>query len=173
MSGDEMLFYSSIFVDARVKPLARDLVYSVCRRINPTDKQEILASSDLTDDELFPTLLCNHVMTGQFGFVCLDKDNQPQSVVSLHRTHSKCYSIGMFSSDMLSKCFTTLHKACKIMKANILSHNIMTRVEARSIISHTRAHKWIESLGASNLCVLKCYGKNNEDFVLFNWHIKQ
>lgn len=43
------------------------------------------------------------------------------------------------------------------------------RLEARSLATHTEAHRWLESLGAKREALLKNYGKNKEDFIIFHW----
>ena len=46
------------------------------------------------------------------------------------------------------------------------------RAEARSIVSHTEAHAWLERLGAHREATLKGYGKGGEDFILFAWAVE-
>lgn len=43
------------------------------------------------------------------------------------------------------------------------------RAEARSSVSHTEAHRWLERLGAKREATLKGYGRKGEDFILFAW----
>lgn len=43
----------------------------------------------------------------------------------------------------------------------------LKRLEARSLVEHTSAHRWIETLGLRYVCDLPCYGKDEEDFKLF------
>lgn len=43
------------------------------------------------------------------------------------------------------------------------------RVEARAMATHTESRRWIESFGAKQEAVLREYGKNREDFVLYVW----
>lgn len=44
----------------------------------------------------------------------------------------------------------------------------VTRVEARSDLRHTSAHRWMRSLGAAEEPLAQ-WGRNGEDFVLFWW----
>lgn len=43
------------------------------------------------------------------------------------------------------------------------------RVEARALASNELALRWLRRLSATERCVLPNYGKNGEDFVLFDW----
>jgi hypothetical protein len=43
------------------------------------------------------------------------------------------------------------------------------RAECRAMASHTDSRRWIEFLGARQECVLRGYGKQGEDFVLYVW----
>lgn len=38
---------------------------------------------------------------------------------------------------------------------------------------HVSAHRWLVRMGAKEQGVLECYGRNGEDFLLFNWTRKQ
>lgn len=44
----------------------------------------------------------------------------------------------------------------------------VTRVEARSIVGHDKAHRWMRALGAQEL-PCPCWGRGGEDFILFAW----
>lgn len=43
------------------------------------------------------------------------------------------------------------------------------RVEARPLAGNELAVRWLKRLGATERCVLPSYGKNGEDFLLFDW----
>jgi len=43
------------------------------------------------------------------------------------------------------------------------------RVEARPLAGNELAIRWLERLGATQRCDLRGYGKNGEDFLLFDW----
>lgn len=43
------------------------------------------------------------------------------------------------------------------------------RVEARPIAGNELAERWLQRLGATERCELPGYGKNGEDFKLFDW----
>jgi RimJ/RimL family protein N-acetyltransferase len=45
----------------------------------------------------------------------------------------------------------------------------MHRAEARSLATHTTAHAWMQSLGAKQESVLRQYGRDKQDFILFGW----
>lgn len=44
----------------------------------------------------------------------------------------------------------------------------VTRVEARAIVGHLTAGRWLRVLGASEV-PLPCWGRNGEDFTLLSW----
>ena len=43
------------------------------------------------------------------------------------------------------------------------------RVEARALASHGQAVRFLERIGGTFRCELPAYGKNGEDFVMFDW----
>jgi hypothetical protein len=43
--------------------------------------------------------------------------------------------------------------------------------EARSIVEHAEAHRWMRGLGAEQLGASFQYGKHGEEFVLFRWTV--
>ncbi|MEH6727434.1 MAG: hypothetical protein V7703_14825 [Hyphomicrobiales bacterium] len=48
--------------------------------------------------------------------------------------------------------------------------NGVTRIEARSIASHSTAHRWLKTIGAVEEGPLTGLGRDGEDFILFAWH---
>jgi hypothetical protein len=44
-----------------------------------------------------------------------------------------------------------------------------TRVEAISHAGHVRAHSWLSSLGANEALILRGYGRDNQNYVMFEW----
>ena len=48
--------------------------------------------------------------------------------------------------------------------------NGVTRIEARSIVSHSTAHRWLKTIGAVEEGPLTGLGRDGEDFILFAWH---
>jgi hypothetical protein len=45
------------------------------------------------------------------------------------------------------------------------------RLEARSIATHTAAHRWMTSTGAALECAMPDYGRDGEGFYLFAWTV--
>lgn len=43
------------------------------------------------------------------------------------------------------------------------------RVEARALASHFQARDWLKRMGATERCELPAYGRNGEDFILYDW----
>ena len=43
------------------------------------------------------------------------------------------------------------------------------RAECRALLDHVDSRKWIVSLGAHEEAILKRYGRDGEDFVLYTW----
>lgn len=43
------------------------------------------------------------------------------------------------------------------------------RVEARALASHVRACRFLERISGQRRCLLPSFGKNGEDFVLYDW----
>lgn len=46
----------------------------------------------------------------------------------------------------------------------------VTRLEARSFVEHTEAHRWLKSAGAIEEGALLDLGRNGEQFIQFAWH---
>jgi RimJ/RimL family protein N-acetyltransferase len=47
------------------------------------------------------------------------------------------------------------------------------RCEARAMAKHVSAHRWLKRMGARQQGELECYGRNGEDFILFEWTRKR
>jgi hypothetical protein len=66
-----------------------------------------------------------------------------------------------------------IHHLTIWIKDNLLHDWIrqgVTRIEARSIIDHVDAHRWLKSTGAIEEGVLLDLGRNGERFIQFAWH---
>ncbi len=72
-----------------------------------------------------------------------------------------------------TKDFTKAVPAITDMALNVLvplfDEQGMQYLEARSMVGHDQAHKWLQMLGGVPSCTLPTYGSNGEDFVLFTW----
>jgi hypothetical protein len=43
------------------------------------------------------------------------------------------------------------------------------RMHCRSLHTHYKAHEWLRTFGEPSEILLKSWGKNGEDFLLFEW----
>ncbi len=74
-----------------------------------------------------------------------------------------------WGTDRLAKCLPTMLRFITEQLQPAVFDAGAQRVEARALASHKRARRFLERIGGHLRCDLPAYGKNGEDFVLYDW----
>jgi len=56
-----------------------------------------------------------------------------------------------------------------VLVPSLIESTDAQRVQAFTLADHEQAHRWMESWYGTKLCRLRSYGKNGEDFFLYEW----
>ena len=151
----------------KLTDLSLDAVLYVAENMRKADKEEIYCGRwtdspyDLSEDI---------VRLGGVSFVAW-KDEEPIAVIGSSPVTPTLWSAIMFATDRLPEIGLPLTKLVKrFMIPSIFSKEVgALRSECRSMVTHTEAHRWLESVGFKREALLKSVGKSGEDFYLYGF----
>jgi hypothetical protein len=149
-----------------VKADLGSLLY-ICRNLREADRDELFATR-WSDD---PDALAAEAFTrwGEMAYIAHGQDGMPIAAIGATPCWGGVWSAWMFGTDRFGEVGKGLTRwVKKVMIPSIVDAGCH-RAEARSLGSHAVAHRWMETLGAKPESVLRRYGRNKEDFVLYVW----
>ena len=159
----------------RLAPLQLGPVSYVVQLMRAADREEIFAlRNDDSPDNLAAEVF---LRWGTLGWVAWH-DEFPVAVFGATQLWPRCWMAWMFATDNFPLVgFEVTRFIRRSMIPGLVERGAL-RCEARSIIGHTEAHRWLrESLGAIEEARLRRYGRNGEDFLVFRWdrpeHVQQ
>lgn len=143
-----------------------EMVAHVARNMRPADRVEVHATRWDDDDDQ----LAREVMSypTRLRWIACHKD-EPVAVIGAVNLWPGSFSVFMFATDNIRHIGLDLTRFAKYSMIPMLLDMGGWRGEARSMASHTEAHRWLEALGAKRESTLRCYGKNGEDFYNYVW----
>jgi hypothetical protein len=142
-----------------------ETVRHVCLNMRQADAEEIFATSWHDDKERF----AQEVMGWQTPFAWVLGAEEPIAIIGAVQMWPRFWSVFCLATDKIKQIGLPLSWfAAKIMIPAIREAGV-NRGEAVSLSTHHEAHRWMEALGGTREAVLKGYGKNGEDFVVYRW----
>lgn len=138
----------------------------IAKRMRALDREEIFATRW---DESEESLCADAVAVPGMSFI-VSKNGEPVCALGGVPEHPGCWSVWMFATDKWNSVALTATKFVKRWLIPAIENTGANRAECKSISTHSVAHKWLDSLGATRESVLERYGKNGEDFYIFRWH---
>jgi len=152
-----------------MKPVRADLgsLLYVCRNLRQADRDEIFATR-WTDN---PDELAAHAFQhwGEFSYIAHGQDGMPIASIGAVPAWEGVWSAWMMATDRFPEIGKQLTRWVKRSMIPAIVASGCHRAEARSCSDHTSAHRWMESLGAKPESVLRRYGREKQDFILFVW----
>lgn len=131
------------------------------------DRREFEASA------LFPSmstaaLMC-HYASPDWAWVAL-LDDEPAGAIGIVRNalQPQLGAAWAFGTDRFKRVVPALSVLAATFRNRLVSEGVH-RIEARCIVGHDLAGRWMAGLGASRETVLRRYGVNGEDFELWAW----
>lgn len=140
----------------------RDLSY-IASNLRPDDKAEI----DCQLDEWTPAMLALSAMQGMAYIAELD--GNPEAAFGAAQSRSGLWIAWSWGSKRMWRCIPRITKFFYEVLGPDVAAQGAWRVEARALAANDMALRWLHRLGATERCRLPAYGKNGEDFVLFDW----
>lgn len=140
----------------------RDLSY-VASNLRPDD----LAEVDCQIDQWSPASLALAALQGK-AFVA-ELNGNPEAAFGAAELRSGLWIIWSWGTRRMPRCVPLITRFCKeVVMPDVLAAGAY-RGEARALASNAMAQRWLARLGATRRCSLPAYGKNGEDFVLWDW----
>ncbi|MER8610731.1 hypothetical protein [Mesorhizobium sp. M0435] len=140
----------------------RDLSY-IAANLRPEDRAEI----DCQFDEWSPALLALTALQG-FAYVA-ELDGNPEAGFGAAEQRSGLWIAWSWGTRRMRRCVPGITEFFHaVLGPQVAAHGAW-RVEARALAANELALRWLARLGATQRCRLPGYGRNGEDFLLYDW----
>lgn len=140
-------------------------VLAVAANMRVDDAREIYATR-FTDD---PSAVACDVMACPGFAWTVYVDGVPTAAIGGRPMHPGVWTVWMFATDDFGRCGLSMTKFARRVMMPALIERRAHRVQCLSIDGHETAHRWLEMLGAKPAHRLQGFGRNREDFVLYEW----
>jgi hypothetical protein len=140
----------------------RDLSY-IAANLRPEDHAEV----DCQLDGWTPASLALTAMQG-FAYVA-ELDGNPEAGFGCAELRSGLWIAWSWGTKRMKRCIPRITQFHWEVLGPAVASRGAHRVEARALASNDMALRWLHRLGATERCRLPAYGKNGEDFILFDW----
>jgi hypothetical protein len=140
----------------------RDLAY-IAANMRPADRAEVECQLDRWDATAIAA------MSLQGYAYTVELDGNPEAAFGAGQVRQGYWIAWSWGTRKLWRCLPAM--------IDYIEHDLQPRVyadgarrvEARALSSHSLAHRFLERIGGHRRCDLPAYGKNGEDFVLYDW----
>ena len=131
----------------------------VCQHMRYIDAEEVLATMDHDSHEEFAQ------MCAFIGGVCYrDAAGVPVAIGGVREAWPGVGIAWMVGTDAVPKNKMGL---TKLGRELMVTHAHLHRIQALSASFHTVSHEWLELVGFERSHTLRKYGKNGQDFIMF------
>ena len=139
-----------------------DIAY-VARHMRLSDRTELYAFDETENPEKLARELAFYERFHWCAFI----DWRPVSNISAIEQAPTVWRVGMFSTDEWPKVALSCTRFFQRTMYPTLYDLKCNRAECRSIVSHTDAHKWLDSLGVVRECTMHDVGPRRESRIHF------
>lgn len=118
-----------------------------------------------------PLLLAKEVvLAATYGKAAIATDRGiPSGIIGVSPLWPGVWSAWSFGTDNWPKAVLQLSRfALRELRPFLLNRGVH-RLQCESRIDHSDAHRWLSSMGAQREGILKGYGKDGADYVMFSW----
>lgn len=142
----------------------RDLSY-IASNLRPEDFAEV----DCQYDAWSPAMLAAGTLQARGFAYVVTLDGNPEAAFGAAEERQGLWTIWSWGTKRMSRCVPIITKFCREYLIPDVFNAGALRGEARALYSNDKARRWLQRLGSSPAVVLRNYGKNGEDFVLYEW----
>lgn len=117
------------------------------------------------------SVLAHHLVHSGESFVAY-LDGEPVSLYGTSPINASCFGVWCIGTDQLERTIPAIsrHLMTEIVERRIQQDGART-MEARSLVTHTAAHKWMLAMGAEQHGGPFPFGRNDELFLMFRWTV--
>jgi len=148
--------------------VSREGITHIVRNLRPRDRQEIFALRwNDSEDELIDSVL-------QFAgalWKVWSWDGEPVAVNGVVPARPGVVIAGAFGTDKWRKTLRPMTAWSLNFLIPVLKNSNYHRGEAYVLAANTDSRRWIEALGGEVEALLKGYGREREDFLLYAWDL--
>lgn len=146
-------------------PLSEQAVAHVAYNLRAADREELGATMSQFDSARIAVAS----MRATTGFVACLGDGMPAAVVGASLLWPGVAQVGMFATPRWREIAARLSRHVKHEWIPGLRAAGVRRAHAYSLASHHVAHRWIRWLGGEQEALLRGWGRDGQDFLLFRW----
>ncbi|MER8408706.1 hypothetical protein [Mesorhizobium sp. M0185] len=140
----------------------RDLSY-IAANLRLEDRAEI----DCQFDHWSPALLALTALQG-FAYVA-ELDGNPEAGFGAAEQRSGLWIAWSWGTRRMRRCVPGITEFFHAVLGPEVAARGAWRVEARALAANQLGLRWLARLGATQRCRLPGYGRNGEDFLLYDW----
>lgn len=140
----------------------RDLSY-VAAHMRASDRAEVEAQIDEWNATLIAALSLR-----DFAYV-VELDRNPEAAFGCGQVRRGYWLAWSWGTAKITKCLPAMVAFITQQLQPAVYDAGARRVEARALASHKQARRFLERIGGTYRCDLPAYGKNGEDFCLYDW----
>lgn len=150
-------------MSARIIPATlRDLSY-VAAHMRASDRAEVGCQLDEWSASAVAAMsLRDH------AFV-VELNGNPEAAFGAGQPRQGFWIAWSWGTDRITRCLPLMIEFITDQLQPDMYRSGAKRVEARALKSHKQAHRFLKRIGGYQRCELPAYGKNGEDFLLFDW----
>lgn len=140
----------------------RDLTY-IAANLRPADYAEI----DCQVDHWSPETVAFNAMQGMA--YTIELDGNPAAAFGAAEARSGLWVAWSWGTKRMPRCVPAMTRFFwKVLGPDVYAAGAH-RVEARAMAGNDLAERWLARLGSHRRCELPGYGRNGEDFILYDW----
>lgn len=140
----------------------RDLSY-IAANMRPADRAEVECQMDE-----WSAAHVAAVSLRDFAYV-VELAGNPEAAFGCGQVRKGYWIAWSWGTDRLTRCLPVmLEYITGQLQPDVFDAGAL-RVEARALKAHTQAHRFLKRIGGTARCDLPGYGKNGEDFILWDW----
>lgn len=150
-------------------PLSVDRIRFVLDRARAADRRELAATMTDQPAETLPTQIAQSC---RFGMVAGAEDGEPVAVVAAAELWPGVWQVGMFATDRWHEVALPVTRWIRRALIPALIEAGAHRAHCYSLADRPASEDWLRHLGAQDEGLLRGFGRNREDFVLFAWRLE-
>lgn len=148
-------------------PVSFKALSHITHNIRERDKQEISGILGHCDPEKLVRETLLATAFGKAGICIIN--NEPVSIAGVSPVRNGVWSAWAFGTDNWNSGVISLTRFILRDLHSYLDGKGAHRAQCESHIAHTDAHKWLSLLGARHEGILRGYGADGSDYVMFSW----
>lgn len=152
----------------RIDAPSRADVIEVASRMRAEDAAEFLAVSFCDGRDDLVKELADRYGGAETAFCAYDGDD-PVAIGAMILHRPNVITAGLFATEDFHKVAFPFARFIRQRLFPEYRARGIHRIDALSAATHTKAHRWMETLGMREEARLRAFGRGGEDFVQFAW----